>query len=60
MISIGRALASLRKRKRHKCETCEKSFVAIKTAKFCSNACRQKAKYRRNSKKSTGTGDLNG
>jgi hypothetical protein len=26
---------------------CGKTFEAIKTARYCSNACRQKAKYRR-------------
>lgn len=44
---VGARLAAMRKRSRHKCQQCDKSFVGITTAKFCSNACRQKAKYQR-------------
>lgn len=40
-------LAKLRKRVDHLCPICGVTFKAIKTAKFCSNACRQKAKYQR-------------
>lgn len=43
----GAALASLRRTPWHLCESCGKRFSGIKTAKFCSNACRQKAKYKR-------------
>lgn len=28
----------------HKCEICQNTFEGVATAKFCSNACRQKAK----------------
>ena len=44
-INIGAALASLRGRQWHFCKSCGKRFAAIKTAIFCSNRCRQKAKY---------------
>jgi len=47
MSSPASALAKLRRKVRHKCPVCEKSFVGIKKAVYCSNACRQKAKYRR-------------
>lgn len=50
----ARALAALRKRIRHACAMCGKTFNAIKTARYCCNACRQKAKYRRNRAKSSG------
>ena len=43
----GAALASMRKRTRRKCGQCLKPFMGIATAKFCSNACRQKAKRSR-------------
>ena len=44
---IGAALASLRKTSWHLCQNpkCGKRFSGIVTAKFCSNACRQAAKY---------------
>ena len=43
----GAALAALRGKHWHYCAepSCEKRFSGIKTAKFCSNACRQRAKY---------------
>jgi len=41
-------LAGMRQRVTHACLECEKEFEAIKTAKYCSNACRQRAKYYRN------------
>jgi predicted nucleic acid-binding Zn ribbon protein len=37
---------------RHTCAVCGKVFNGIKKAVYCSNACRQKAKYRRNTAKS--------
>ena len=43
----AQALAGLRKKVGHVCPICEKRFKAIKTAKYCSNACRQRAKYQR-------------
>jgi uncharacterized protein (DUF983 family) len=43
----GAALAALRRKAAHRCPVCEKTFKGIATAVYCSNACRQKAKYRR-------------
>ena len=34
-------------RAEHVCAVCGKTFTAYKQAKYCSNACRQKAKYAR-------------
>ncbi len=44
---IGAALAAMRSTHWHFClePSCGKRFSGIKTAKFCSNACRQRAKY---------------
>jgi predicted nucleic acid-binding Zn ribbon protein len=47
----AKALAALRRRHRKNCAVCGKGFTAIKTARYCSNACRQKAKYRRSKQK---------
>jgi ribosomal protein L34E len=43
----GAALASMRRRTWHKCAICGKRFGGISKAVYCSNACRQKAKYQR-------------
>lgn len=43
----GAALAALRHRCWHLCKVCGKRFSGIATAVYCSNACRQKAKYER-------------
>jgi ribosomal protein L34E len=43
----GQQLAALRKKVRHVCAECGEPFEAIKTARFCSNACKQRDKYRR-------------
>lgn len=43
----GGALSDMRRRVRHKCAWCKTSFVAVKSAVYCSNSCRQKAKYAR-------------
>jgi hypothetical protein len=40
-------LAGQRRRIGHTCPVCGKSFVALKTAVYCGNPCRQKAKYQR-------------
>lgn len=40
-------LSSQRRRVKHKCIQCGKKFKALSTAKYCSNACRQRAKYAR-------------
>lgn len=45
--TIGAALGALRKTTWHLCAQCGKRFSGIKQAKFCSNACRQAAKYAR-------------
>jgi len=46
-VKPGAALAALRGRHWHNCLICGKRFSGIKTAVYCSNACRQKAKYKR-------------
>jgi ribosomal protein L34E len=43
----GAKLAAMRRTTWHVCQICGKRFSGIATAKFCSNACRQKAKYQR-------------
>ena len=43
----GHRLQALRKREPRTCKECGESFVAIKTAKYCSNRCRQRAKRKR-------------
>ena len=43
----GAALAALRRKTWHLCRVCGKRFSGIATALYCSNACRQKAKYKR-------------
>ena len=43
----GAALAAKRKKVRHVCEHCCAKFTGIATARYCSNACRQKAKRAR-------------
>lgn len=40
-------LSAQRKRIDKVCPQCGKQFKAIKTAVYCSNACRQRAKYAR-------------
>lgn len=44
---VGAALAAMRRTSWHYCAepSCGKRFAGIATAKFCSNACRQRAKY---------------
>jgi hypothetical protein len=42
---IGAALSALRKTTWHRCAVCQKRFAGITKAVYCSNACRQKAKY---------------
>ena len=48
-VKPGAALAAMRGKHWHYCAepSCGKRFGGIKTAKFCSNACRQRAKYAR-------------
>jgi hypothetical protein len=41
------ALAAQRRRIGHVCPVCGASFTALKTAVYCGNPCRQKAKYQR-------------
>ncbi len=43
----GKQLASLRKRIRKRCEVCDVEIIVLKQAKYCSNRCRQRAKYQR-------------
>lgn len=42
---LGAALSALRKTTWHHCAVCQKRFSGIAKAVYCSNACRQKAKY---------------
>jgi hypothetical protein len=48
MSRAARELAALRRRHSKECAVCGKGFKAIATARYCSNACRQRAKYKRN------------
>ena len=41
------AASAARTRAPKECASCGAEFTAIKTAKFCSNRCRQAAKYAR-------------
>lgn len=43
----GAALAAMRRTTWHNCAVCTKRFSGIAKAVYCSNACRQKAKYER-------------
>ena len=45
--SPGAALAAMRTIVDHNCIVCNKTFKAMKKAKFCSNRCKQKDKYER-------------
>lgn len=49
-MSLGSQLAALRRRVPHKCAICQKEFTALSKARYCSNACRQKAAYYRRKK----------
>ena len=44
---IAAALSAMRKTSWHYCAVCQKRFSGISKAVYCSNACRQKAKYTR-------------
>jgi predicted nucleic acid-binding Zn ribbon protein len=44
---VGKELAALRKRVKKNCVVCGREIVALKQAKYCSNRCRQRAKYQR-------------
>jgi predicted nucleic acid-binding Zn ribbon protein len=47
MKSPGAALAAQRRRIPHTCPVCGKTFTAIRTARYCSESCQQKAKRTR-------------
>lgn len=47
----GKDLASLRLRVLHTCPHCQNEFTGIKKAKYCSERCRQAAKYARTKEK---------
>jgi hypothetical protein len=49
-IGAGQKVCQFRKIIQHTCPVCGASFTALKTAVYCSNACRQKAKYQRGKK----------
>jgi hypothetical protein len=55
----GAALAAMRRTMWHYCAepSCGKRFSGIAKAKFCSNACRQKAKYQRSKGATKGVTD---
>lgn len=40
-------LAAMRKIHEHKCTQCGEPFEGIRQAKYCSEACKQRAKYAR-------------
>lgn len=46
-IGVAQKMFQLRKIIAHTCAVCGIEFQALKTAKFCSNRCRQAAKYQR-------------
>ena len=47
MNAAASELSALRKRISHTCPECGEVFTAITKAIYCSNACRQRAKYKR-------------
>ena len=47
----GKALADARPKKTIHCAVCGKEFVTVGHGKYCSNACKQRAKYYRNKAK---------
>lgn len=48
MNNTGRQLSLARTQSLKECEYCHRSFKGIKIAVYCSESCRQKAKYQRN------------
>lgn len=46
-MNIGAQLSAQRKQYNKVCPSCSCAFQGVKIAKYCSNRCRQKAKYRR-------------
>jgi len=48
ILSPGAALAAKRKKEKKVCPSCQEKFIGIKTAIYCSNKCRQRAKNARN------------
>lgn len=46
-LQAGAALAAMRTVVTHLCAECSWEFKGIVRAKYCSNACRQRAKYKR-------------
>jgi rRNA maturation endonuclease Nob1 len=49
----GAQLAARRRIYQHNCQECGELFPGIKTARYCSGSCQQKAKRKRASKKET-------
>lgn len=45
--NAGKKLASFRKRVEKTCQVCGAEITLLKQAKYCSNRCRQRAKYQR-------------
>lgn len=50
-ITPGQALAAMREIVDHNCPSCGGEFQGIKKAVYCSEACKQKAKYQRQKEK---------
>ncbi|SIT73047.1 hypothetical protein SAMN05216526_1794 [Ectothiorhodosinus mongolicus] len=47
MKTLGAALASRRERQTKHCNQCGNLFLGLKISRYCSEACRQRAKYHR-------------
>lgn len=47
IFKAGKELAALRKRFKKNCFVCGREIIALNQAKYCSNRCRQRAKYQR-------------
>ena len=45
--SLGRLFAEQRLRLTSRCVLCHREMVGLKTKRYCSNACQQRAKYAR-------------
>ena len=45
--NAARALGKMRKKVTKECEQCGEEMTKLRTAKYCSNRCRQAAKYQR-------------
>ena len=55
--NAARALGRMRKKVTKNCEWCDEEMTKIKTAKYCSERCRQAAKYARKKASDDNQGD---